>query len=233
MGNSGSTISDLFYLDNPKRRRRAEELKGDIHVLQAEFSGLKAHKIIWDIIGLVGVVTVAIIGLGYAFSIVTASQALAATSALGGIIGIAAVIVLVFKAVEGALERQKLRDAIHALWPKRAEMKLQVELMRAITNWVDDIETWLRFPEIKDTKMMNDLLAKTLNADYNRWTSKEVARALKDMDNSRNSWANEDPTSTDISIVEEVPTAILELLQPQTSGKMILDCGSYGQAFQM
>jgi hypothetical protein len=44
MGNSGSTISDLFYLDNPKRRRRAEELKGDIYVLQAEFSGLKAHK---------------------------------------------------------------------------------------------------------------------------------------------------------------------------------------------
>jgi hypothetical protein len=55
---------------------------------------------------LVGVVTGAIIGLGYAFSIVTASQALAATSAVGGIIGIAAVIVLVFKAVEGALERQ-------------------------------------------------------------------------------------------------------------------------------
>jgi hypothetical protein len=82
-------------------------------------------------------------------------------------------------------------------------------------------ETWLRFPEIKDTKMMNDLLAKTLNADYNRWTSKEVARALKDMDNSRISWANEDPTSTDIPIVEEVPTAILELLQPQTSGKVV------------
>lgn len=79
-------------------------------------------------------------------------------------------------------------------------------------------ETWLRFPEIKDTKLMNDLLAKTLNVDYDRWTSKQVARALKDMDNSRNSWTNEDPTSTDIPIVEEVPTAILELLQLQTFG---------------
>lgn len=44
MGNSGSTVSDLFYPDNPKRRRRAEELKGDSYVLQAEFNGLKAHR---------------------------------------------------------------------------------------------------------------------------------------------------------------------------------------------
>lgn len=79
--------------------------------------GDTALSIVWDIIGLVGVGTGAIIGLGYAFSMVTASQALEAISAVGGIIGIATVIVLVFGAIEGAIERQVgLSSNGHAHW---------------------------------------------------------------------------------------------------------------------
>jgi hypothetical protein len=73
-------------------------------------------------------------------------------------------------------------------------------------------ETWLQFPEI-DPNTLNNLLAKSLYRDYKQWTSNEAGRVLKDLDNSRHSWTNEDPSDNPLPpFIEEVPTAILELL---------------------
>lgn len=44
MGNSGSTIGDIFFPDNPNRRARAEELKNQINVFAAEFKLLKISR---------------------------------------------------------------------------------------------------------------------------------------------------------------------------------------------
>lgn len=44
MGNSGSTIGDLFFPDNPSRRRRAEELKQQITLYGAEFHSLRVSR---------------------------------------------------------------------------------------------------------------------------------------------------------------------------------------------
>ncbi|KAF8535776.1 hypothetical protein BDD12DRAFT_891814 [Trichophaea hybrida] len=43
MNSSTIQISDLFYLDNFKRRERAEELEHDIKSLSEEFNDLKAR----------------------------------------------------------------------------------------------------------------------------------------------------------------------------------------------
>lgn len=46
MGNSssvGSSISDLFYPDNPERRERCQELKNDINSICLEFKHLQAR----------------------------------------------------------------------------------------------------------------------------------------------------------------------------------------------
>ena len=57
------------------------------------------------------------------------------------------------------------------------------------------------------------MLAKSLYRDYKQWTSNEAGRVLKDLDNSRQSWTNEDPSGNPFSpFTEEVPKAVLELL---------------------
>ena len=64
-----------------------------------------------------------------------------------------------------------------------------------------------------DSKHLNDMLAKSLYRDYKQWTSNEAGRVLKDLDNSRQSWTNEDPSGNPFSpFTEEVPKAVLELL---------------------
>jgi hypothetical protein len=44
MGNSGSTIGDIFFPDNPNRRRRAEQLKQQIEAFGNEFQQVKEAR---------------------------------------------------------------------------------------------------------------------------------------------------------------------------------------------
>lgn len=46
MGNGASSIGDLFFPDNPNRRRRAEELRNQINAFGEEFKQLTAYR--WD-----------------------------------------------------------------------------------------------------------------------------------------------------------------------------------------
>lgn len=46
MGNSGSSIGDIFYPDNPKRRQRCLELSSAINMYIAEFEQLKAQRLV-------------------------------------------------------------------------------------------------------------------------------------------------------------------------------------------
>lgn len=46
MGNSGSSIGDIFYPDNPNRRRRAEELRQDINDIVNQFQEQKQLRYI-------------------------------------------------------------------------------------------------------------------------------------------------------------------------------------------
>lgn len=44
MGNNQSSVGDLFYRDNPNRRRRADELSNNIAFLRTEFETLMVSR---------------------------------------------------------------------------------------------------------------------------------------------------------------------------------------------
>lgn len=48
VGAVGQSVGDLFYPDNPNRRKRVEQLQDDIKVMQNEFESLK--KTLYDML---------------------------------------------------------------------------------------------------------------------------------------------------------------------------------------
>ncbi|RYP21599.1 hypothetical protein DL766_007901 [Monosporascus sp. MC13-8B] len=250
MGNGVSSIGDLFFPDNPNRRRRAEELRNQINAYGEEFKQLarfreqklsvirdkldalmaskgftttsqleehvrstldssqlasydnlknmldlndKVQGIIWDLVSIVGAASGIILGAAAIVGIVTGGAALAALGVVGEILAVVAVIVIVFGVIEGAIERDKLRDAINQLWLQRAKTKQALEQMRVVVNWVDALDVWLNNPATDNPTTLDALLNGTFEPEYRSWTMDRVFDVLGEMDRRNGSWTDEDP----------------------------------------
>jgi hypothetical protein len=118
----------------------------------------EVEGIAWQVISFIGATAGVLVGGAFIAGIVTGGAALALIGAVGEALAIIGIVIALFGIVQGAIERdvrasaladtwmiaevfriQNLREAINQLFPKRAEVKLALEQMRAIADWVQAI----------------------------------------------------------------------------------------------
>ncbi|KAG2413243.1 hypothetical protein HFD88_002432 [Aspergillus terreus] len=282
----GQQVSDLFYPDNPNRRKRAQELRQQIIDFAQYFNqekerrdalfatardkldavlksqGIqtrqelidrvkanikddvelkkydefvknvdendKAMMTILDIASLASLGTGVVAGLAWVVGIVSGAVALAAIEVVGGLAAAAVVVVLVWAAISGDIERQKLRDAIDTLWHKRAEAYLYLSRMRILNTWARSIVSDLdRGRSIQD---MAEDLQEGIKSQWDECTLQKVQQDLRRVDIEKGSWTNEDPAASSYMMAtsyaahsvagpESAPVSRLEFTHPRTGSR--------------
>ncbi|OBS29566.1 hypothetical protein FPOA_03504 [Fusarium poae] len=134
-------------------------------------------------------------------------------AALGVVATIAAAlgaIVLVWGVIEGAIERDRLRDAINDLFTKRQEIYCQLRTLQAYKSWVAAFEIFFLD---EDLKKKPDLFARRYQSQFEedvaRAKGSAVEKELRDLGRRRESWTNEDPytAATVMLMMDEGVTA--------------------------
>ncbi|KAF8878187.1 hypothetical protein BD779DRAFT_1676940 [Infundibulicybe gibba] len=129
-------------------------------------------------------------GIGFFAGIAITGNILMALGAIG----------LIFGAIAGAVNRSKLRDAINSLFESRLKIKRIVAHLDNLFLWMPIIQEIYQFFEeagfteeqiiqkLKNKKFNEPIQQNMMDENYHN-----VARSLRDLDESRGSWVNEDP----------------------------------------
>ncbi|KAI3323725.1 hypothetical protein HD806DRAFT_495451 [Xylariaceae sp. AK1471] len=147
-------------------------------------------NLVVDIIGLVGIGTFVVGGLAALVGIVTFAATLGALEVVGGLAAAAVLVVVVLSIYEGAVQREKLRDAIHTMVGKRAEAFQYVQRMKTLNAWVRSIVSDLQKGKTFDE--MRDLLEEGLKEPWDRYTLDWCREQLRQVDIQNNAWMDED-----------------------------------------
>jgi hypothetical protein len=173
----------------------------------------KAEGIIYGILGLAALAGVAIVSFGAIFGVFGFFAGLAI---VGEILAVLGVLAMIYSAIDGAIQRDKLRSAIRDLCKTRLKARRSIELLEAIGRWASLIEVLFDYflstgnkeKDISHLVAAFEPINNTLKQDYDQWTWKYTADQLSSLDKGRDSWVHEDP---------DVDTIINELRQEESS----------------
>ncbi|KAL9608992.1 MAG: hypothetical protein Q9167_006201 [Letrouitia subvulpina] len=105
-----------------------------------------------------------------------------------------AAVAVVFSVIEASKERDNLRDAIRKLAFARVDCQQNLDRLQVMINWTSLFDEWFSnewhelSPDIFEKKF-----GTSFQEDMNNVTRSKVIEKLRDLDNRRGSWTNEDP----------------------------------------
>jgi len=112
----------------------------------------------------------------------------------------------IFDIINGAIQRDKLRDAINSLFESRLKIKRVLTHLDNLYLWMPIFENvYLAFDKSGYTQdaiislLQTTDLGKPVQADLKDETFYAIARDLRVMDEGRGSWINEDPNWEDLA----------------------------------
>lgn len=119
---------------------------------------------------------------------------------VGGGLAAAVAVQALIETVTGAVQRDKLRDAIHSLIQPRIKIKrlamINAQVLLTLQSTIAAYKTVTGVKGITFTKAQLDDIAQTLVDEYNvtlaSFTDDSAAKALAQFDQDRQAWTNED-----------------------------------------
>ncbi|KAE8138842.1 hypothetical protein BDV38DRAFT_281774 [Aspergillus pseudotamarii] len=164
-----------------------------------------ASSVVFDIVGLLSVGSGVIIGAAFVLGIITGPVGLAAVEVVGALAAAATVLQVIWGALSGYMQREKLREAIKSLWVKRVEIKIFLERMRAIHDFGERILDLVN-DNVPERRVVRELEHK-VGSEYNIWTEAYTIQRLHEMDIRNKSWISEDPSSGNIQTFASIVPA--------------------------
>ncbi|KAI1496373.1 hypothetical protein F5X99DRAFT_400599 [Biscogniauxia marginata] len=178
---------DKYIRDNMKNDA---DLKAYDNLRQSIDKWDQTANIIVDIVGLVGVGTFVVGSLAALVGIITFSAAVGALEIVAGLAAAAGLVVVVLSIYEGAVQREKLREAIHTMLEKRTEAFQYVQRMRILNTWARSIVNELQKGKTFDD--LKDLLQEGLKEPWDQCTLHYCQEKLRETDIERGAWMDED-----------------------------------------
>jgi len=155
----------------------------------------KVEGIIWTacaIISLAGFAISVVMGV-FSFGVGFAAG-MTITAVITAIIGIVG---LIYDAINGAIQRAKLREAINKLFETRlkiCKVRNQIQSMDDIVPTIKTLYEVVIESGITDKEKIKQILVKRGSGIADKgWSYYRTAQDLNNMDRSRGSWTNEDP----------------------------------------
>ncbi|KAH7929535.1 hypothetical protein BV22DRAFT_120462 [Leucogyrophana mollusca] len=148
-----------------------------------------------------GIVALAGLAISTAMGIFSFGIGFVAGMAVTGIIDmVLATVGIIYDIIDGAIQRDKLRDAINQLFETRLKMKRTVYQAQAMMLIVPALNDWFDALIESGTVDQAKILASFerhkdhFTSNESQWTFYKTAQTLREMDQLRNSWMNEDPS---------------------------------------
>ncbi|KAF9501355.1 hypothetical protein BDN71DRAFT_695471 [Pleurotus eryngii] len=181
--------TDLDQLDDVVQQRATGQALVDWNKTKGNYD--KTQIVDQVIMGAMGTAVGALAGgFGFFVGLAVTSDILLALGVIGAI----------FDIVNGAVQRSKLRDAIDRLFESRLKVKQVLVHIQNLDLWlpsiVDIYQTYEEVgydPDKIIERFKTKGLMKPLQSDLQDENFHKVASDLRDMDNNRGSWMNEDP----------------------------------------
>ncbi|KAF8884345.1 hypothetical protein BD779DRAFT_784506 [Infundibulicybe gibba] len=152
------------------------------------------------IYGAMGIVAVGGLAISTVGALAGGIGFMAGIAVTGQILLVLGVIGLIFDAIMGAVNRAKLRDAINSLFESRLKIRRIVAHLDNLFLWMPIIhEIYQTFEEAGFTeeqiikKLKDKKFNEPIQEDMKDENYYNIARSLRDLDESRGSWVNEDP----------------------------------------
>ncbi|KAF8878182.1 hypothetical protein BD779DRAFT_1217850 [Infundibulicybe gibba] len=155
-------------------------------------------QVIYGAMGVIAIAGIAISAVGF---LAGGIGFLAGIAVTGKILLVIGVVSLIFGAIFGAVNRAKLRDSINSLFESRLKIRRIVAHLDVLLLWMPIIhEIYQVFEEAGSTeeeiiKRLKDRgFEELIQEDMKEESFYNIARSLRDLDESRMSWVNEDPS---------------------------------------
>ncbi|KAK5953015.1 hypothetical protein OHC33_006137 [Knufia fluminis] len=167
----------------------------------AKWNGLKEELHTTSVIGdallsIAGVATVltgVLAGGLFLAGAVTGGGALAIAGLGAGIGGVLAIIGIGLEIVEAGKARGQLRDAIHDLTFKRVEIQQAVGKANVVLSYLQGFDSFFHTPNLDNETAFNAAYGLLIQRDMSEADGTSAVKRLEQLDNSRDSWRNEDP----------------------------------------